>query len=180
MIVGCVNCRDCAQNLLAEQCTYCLGCSLIQHVRPDSIQMLYRHWGLSTAGPGPTLWVTRFTSLTRLWLTEKTGKSCKARLWIKGATSESVFHCGWEIRLNILMINVWKAEGDGCDCWSLGLNGWMGIKALPHYSFLSADFWETRQHHVYHNQKYITSLMYTHKMLLLTCLLLLSLIHTLR
>lgn len=49
---------------------------------------------------------------------------------VLGATSERErLHTGREIKLNILVINVWKAEGESCCSWSPGSKGWMGFKA---------------------------------------------------
>jgi len=41
----------------------------------------------------------------------------RAHLWER-------LHSGREIKPNILVINVWKAEGERCWSWSLGSKGW--------------------------------------------------------
>lgn len=38
------------------------------------------------------------------------------------------FHSGREIKLNIAVINVWKAEGERCCSWSLGSKKWTRFK----------------------------------------------------
>lgn len=47
------------------------------------------------------------------------------------------FHSGREIKLNIAVINVWKAEGDRCCSWSLGSKEWTRFKTSLTASFTS-------------------------------------------